>query len=137
MGTVYETMNDDIKAFGVYRVWYNCLLKAPEIVDIHSYNHDTHHLHHYIKAQSYKNDVDWYKKHNIKQKLILLPAEMHEKLENPIYALDDKSFFRKYKIEKKRLLFSRKRWIEDEIRGLNGRGFNNWFSTQKMDGRSD
>lgn len=114
MGTVYKTMNDDIKAFEVFGIKGGRLVRLPEIVDIHSYNHQYMQLHHFIKAQSYKRNEKWYKENGIRQKLILMPAIMHEQLESPIFGLTDKDFFNKYRIERKKLLFNKKEWIREQ-----------------------
>lgn len=114
MGTVYKTMNDDIKAFEVFGIKGGQLVRLPEIIDIYSYNHQYMQLHHFIKAQSYKRNEKWYKKNGIRQKLILMPAIMHEHLESPIFGLTDKDFFNKYRIERKKLLFNKKEWIREQ-----------------------
>lgn len=117
--TVYKDMNADIKAFKVYGVQYNRLIRLPEIVDIHSYNHQSFQLHHYIKAQDYKRNMKWYIENRIEEKLILMPTLMHEHLESPIYGLSDEAFYRKYRIEKEKLLFNKKKWIDKQVKGEN------------------
>ena len=119
MTTVYEDMNADIKAFKVYEVRYNYIKSRPDIVDIHSYNHQVFQLHHYIKAQDYKRNMDWYIKNGIEEKLILMPTIMHEHLESPIYGLPDEKFYFKYRISKEKLLFDKKKWIEKQVKGEN------------------
>ncbi len=114
MTTVYKDMNADIKAFKVYKISAGKLELAPEITDIHSYNHQCMQLHHYIKAQSYKNRPEWYEQNDLKEKLILMPTIMHEHLESPIYGLSDEAFYKKYKIQKKVLLFNKRKWLETE-----------------------
>lgn len=124
MGTVYKDMNADIKAFKVFGIKGNRLVELPEIVDIHSYNHQYMQLHHFIKAQSYKRNEEWYKENGIQQKLILLPALIHEHLESPIFGLTDKEFFNKYRIERKKLLFNKKEWIREQTeRRMNNENF--------------
>ena len=115
MGTVFKDMNADIKAFKVFGIKNYQLVELPEIVDIHSYNHQYMQLHHFIKAQSYKRNKEWYEENGVQQKLILMPAIMHEHLENPIFSLSDKDFFNKYKIERKKLLFNKKQWIKEQV----------------------
>lgn len=115
MVTVYKNMNADIKAFNVYGIQYNRLIRLPEIVDIHSYNHQYLHLHHYIKAQDYKRNAQWYIDNYIEEKLILIPTLMHEHLESPIYGLSDEAFYRKYKISKDLLLFNKKKWLQKQV----------------------
>ena len=115
MGTVYKNMNEDIKAFKVYGIRQNRLVLLPEIVDIHSYNHELCQLHHYIKAQEYKRNKNWFIQNNIEEKLILMPTIMHEHLESPIYGLTDEQFYRKYRIEREILLFNKKHWIRKQV----------------------
>lgn len=119
MGTVFNSMNEDIKAFKVYRVGYNRLILLPELTDVTCYNHYSMQLHHYIKAQDYKRNMKWYKENGIEEKLILMPSIMHEHLESPIYGLPDDVFYRKYKISKDLLLFNKKKWIKEEIERSN------------------
>ena len=115
MGTVFKNMNEDIKAFKVYGIKQNRLVLLPEIVDIHSYNHELCQLHHYIKAQDYKRNKNWFLENNIEEKLILMPTIMHEHLESPIYGLTDEQFYRKYRIEREILLFNKKHWIRKQV----------------------
>lgn len=115
MGTVFKDMNADIKAFKVYGVQYNRLIELPDIVDIHSYNHQSMQLHHYIKAQDYKRNKKWYDENGLEEKLILMPIIMHEHLESPIYGLSDELFYRKYRIEREKLLFNKKQWVKKQV----------------------
>ena len=119
MGTVYKDMNKDIEAFLTFRIYQNRLIPVPDIVNVHCYNHNIFHLHHYIKAQSYKNRMQWYKDNGIMEKLILMPKEMHEHLESPIYGLSDELFYKKYKIRKDLLLFDKKKWLDEQVRKEN------------------
>lgn len=119
MTTVYKDMNEDIKAFMVFKVVGRKLLPAPEITDIYSYDHFLCQLHHYVKAQSYKSRPQWYIDNGINQKLILMPSLMHEHLESPVYGLDDESFLKRWGIQKDLLLFNKKRWIEQQVKGEN------------------
>lgn len=116
MVTVYEDMNADIKAFKVYRVGYNRLIRLHNIKDINSYNHQVFQLHHFIKAQEYKRNMKWYIDNLIEEKLILMPIIMHEHLESPIYGLSDADFYRKYKISKNLLLFSKEKWLVENVK---------------------
>ena len=115
MGTVNKTMNEDIQEFGVVEVYYNRLRPRPDIQSIYDYNHFWYNLHHYIKAQDYKRNREWYECNGIKQVLILMRRQMHEHLENPIYELPEDVFFKKYHISKDKLLFNKKKWIEKEV----------------------
>ena len=115
MSTVNKTMNEDIQEFGVVEVYFNRLRPRPDIQSIYDYDHFWYNLHHYIKAQDYKRNREWYQRNGIKQKLILMSREMHVHLENPIYNLTDEKFFRRYHISKDDLLFNKKKWIEKEV----------------------
>ena len=117
MGTVYGSMDKDIEAFMVFKVVGRQLLPAPEIVNICCYDHFWYQLHHYIKAQQYKSRMDWFIDNGINQKLILMPAIMHEQLESPIYGLSDKDFYRRWGIKKELLLFDKKKWIAEQLKG--------------------
>lgn len=119
MTTVYRNMDADIQAFMVFKVIGRRLLPAPEIVDVCSYDHFWYQLHHYIKAQSYKSRMQWYIDNGIEQKLILMPTIMHEHLESPVYGLSDEDFYRRYGIKKDLLLFNKKKWIEEQVKGEN------------------
>lgn len=112
---VNRSMNEDIKEFGVWKLYYNRIIPAPEILSIQDYNHYMFDLHHYIKAQNYKNNREWYEHNDIKEKLILLPKIIHQHLENPIYMLDEMQFFQKYHISKDLLLFNKRKWILNNI----------------------
>ena len=115
MGTVNKSMNEDIQEFGVIEVYFNRLRPRPDIQSIYDYDHFWYNLHHYIKAQDYKRNREWYERNGIKQVLILMRRQMHEHLENPIYELPEDVFFKKYHISKEKLLFNKKKWIEKEV----------------------
>ena len=116
LGTVNKTMNEDIQEFGVVEVYFNRLRPRPDIQSIYDYGHFWYNLHHYIKAQDYKRNREWYQRNGIKQVLILMRRQMHEHLENPIYELPEDVFFKKYHISKDKLLFNKKKWIEKEVK---------------------
>lgn len=111
-----KNLNKDIAEFGVYIIQNSKLLFCPNIKTKNDYIHGLYDLHHFIKDQEYQRNKDWYIKNSIKQKLILLPRQMHIHLENPIYALSKKQFFEKYKIKKEELLFNKKDWIDFQVR---------------------
>ena len=112
-------MNTDIKNFKVFKILNGKLVAAPEITDIHSYNHYYFHLHHFVKAQEYKRNMQWYIDNRIEEKLIQIPVLMHEHLESPIYGLSEEAFYRKYGIRKELLLFNRKKWIAEQVERRN------------------
>lgn len=119
MVTVYGSMDEDIRAFGAYRLIGRRLIPAPDITDITCYDHFHFHLHHYIKAQSYKYRKSWYVENGIEQKLILMPSLMHEHLESPVYGLSENDFYRRWGVSKQFLLFDKRKWIEDQVKGEN------------------
>ena len=65
---VNNTLDEDIKEFGVYKIYKNKLVPAPEIQSIHDYTHGVMDIHHFIKARNYKNNREWYEKNGIKLK---------------------------------------------------------------------
>lgn len=117
MVTVNKTLNEDIKEFKVYKIENNRLVPAPEIETKDDYTHWLMDLHHYIKANSFKHNRKWYEENGIKQKLILMTRAMHVHLENPIYNLTEDKFYKLYHIHKDELLFNKKKWIEQQIKG--------------------
>jgi hypothetical protein len=106
------SMNADIKEFGVHVVTpAGRIFKTDKIQSVNDYNHYSHHIHHYIKQQQYNRDKKWFIEKGIQQKLFLIPAIMHQHLEDPIYRLSEKDFLKKYKVSRQRLLFN-KSWSE-------------------------
>lgn len=111
------SMDADIKEFGVIELYYNVLRPRSDIQSIHDYDHYSKDLHHYIKAQDYKRNREWYEFHGIREKLILLPKIIHQHLEYPDYMLDDDAFYKKYHIKKDLLLFNKRKWITQQLKG--------------------
>ena len=114
---VNKSMNEDIKEFGVWELYYNRLRPRPDVQSIHDYNHYVFDLHHYIKAQDYKRNRDWYEANGLMEKLILLPKIIHQHLEYPDYMMDDIDFFAKYHIRKDLLLFDKRKWLLEQVEG--------------------
>ena len=114
MGTVYEDMDADIRAFDVYELQITKLVKVDWVENTKSYDHTVYHLHHYIKAQQYKHNMAWFKKRGIKEKLILLPPKIHYHLEDPIGGLSELDFLLTYKIPKRLLLFNKSAYEAEE-----------------------
>lgn len=103
------TMNDDIKKYPIYVLNGGELRLTKSIKSTADYNHSTFHLHHFIPKGSYKRNKQWYDKHEIKQKLILLPIQMHEQVHNQaVKNLEDDDFYGWYKIDRWDLIFNRK-----------------------------
>lgn len=113
---IIKNLNKDIKEFGVYIIKNGYLVLCNEIQSKSDYQHGFYDLHHFIKDSEYQRNKQWYIKHNIKQKLILMSRKMHTHLENPIYMLSDEQFLQRYHIDKSILLFNKKKWIEEQIR---------------------
>ena len=108
---VNKSMNEDIKEFGVWELFYNIIRPRPDIQNIQDYNHSCFDLHHYIKAQDYKRNREWYDINGIKEKLILLPKKIHQHLEYPDYMMTDIEFYKTYHISKEKLLFNKRKWL--------------------------
>ena len=108
---INKSMNEDIKEFGVWELYYNRLRPRPDIQSIYDYNHYCFDLHHYIKAQQYKRNREWFEIRGIKEKLILLPKIIHQHLEYPDFMMDDENFYRVYRIKKEMLLFDKRKWL--------------------------
>lgn len=108
---VNKSMNEDIKEFGVWELYYNTLRPRPDIQSIHDYSHYRFDLHHFIKAQDYKRNREWYELNGIHEKLILLPKIIHQHVEYPDYMMDDIEFYRVYHIKKDLLLFNKRKWL--------------------------
>lgn len=117
MGNAIEKdMNRDIAEFGVQKVFGHRLVPCPEIKSTKDYNHGFINVHHYIKDTHFKTNREWYEARGIKQKLIAMTNIMHTHLESPIYGLSDGDFLRVYRIPKSVLLFSKRRYIDEEAR---------------------
>ena len=102
-------MNEDIAKYGVYGLTHRGELVRVPIYSTDDYNHYSHQLHHFIKQQDYKRNREWFDERGIKQKLILLPVQMHEEvhyqgIKNPT----NKEFKEKYKISRYDLVFNRR-----------------------------
>lgn len=95
-------MNDDIRKYPIYGLSSQGLVPI-EILSTDDYNHNTHHMHHYIKQQDYRRNKKWYDERGINQKLILLPVQCHNDLHNCV-----RNFKEKYGIERSELLYGAK-----------------------------
>lgn len=105
------SMDADIKEFGVCELYYNKLRPRPDIKSIHDYDHSVYDLHHFVKAQDYKRNREWYEINGIDEILILLHKKIHQHLEFPDYMMDDVTFFKTYHISKDLLLFNKRKWL--------------------------
>lgn len=103
-------MNKDIQEFDIYVLTRSGKLKQIFwIKSTSDYNHYLFNLHHFIEKQHYRDNEQWYKEREIKQKLILLPVFIHEQVHGiAIKNLSDEQFKSRYKISRWDLLFNRK-----------------------------
>lgn len=62
--------------------------------------------HHFVPKSQEKTNPKFYERVENLQKLILMPAKMHYDL----HAMGEDTFFKRYGIEKHKLLFNRKLW---------------------------
>lgn len=97
----YPPLNEQIKEFGIYRLYGRTGKLIPEhfITCKEDYNHDFYNLHHYIKEQQYYRYPE---KYAGKQKLILLPVKLHEDLHS---AMSEERFFSRYGVSKDLLIW--------------------------------
>lgn len=104
------TMNEDIAKYGVYSLTHNGEIIPSGIKSTADYNHQTHHIHHYIRQGAYAGNKDWYDRRGIKQKLILLPVWLHHIVHNdPAGAsVSDEEFEKRFKISRWDLVFNRR-----------------------------
>ncbi len=65
-------------------------------------------IHHFVRQTIRKNSLDFYKRIESLQKLILMPAQMNYDLE----IMGEDKFYLKYGVNKNDLVFSRKKWRE-------------------------
>lgn len=102
-----RNMNEEIKKYPIYRVRYGIIERYRYIERVSDYDHSKVHLHHYIK--DYERNKNWYDNHDIKQKLFLLPIEMHEQVHlRGIKTLTDEEFEYHYGISRWELIFNKK-----------------------------
>ena len=62
---------------------------------------------------------DWFLDLPDKQKLFYIRRIMHIHLESPMYELPEEKFWDIYGIQKSRLLFNKKKWIDEQVRKEN------------------
>lgn len=104
------SMNEDIKEFDIFLLTKTGrLVKIDWIKSTDDYNHYIFNLHHFIPRQDYNNNRQWYKDRKIKQKLILMPINIHEAIHNiGIKNLSDEEFKTRFKISRRDLIFNKK-----------------------------
>ena len=72
--------------------------------------------HHYIKQQHYKKNKKWFDDNGIKQKVMWLRGDIHSSLHS---AMNDKRFFEKYGVERDKLLFNKREYLERTVHERN------------------
>lgn len=97
-------IKEDIAKYPVF-VWEQNRLKTIPNLKHWECNYQ---LHHFIKQNVRKTNIEFYKRIEHLQKLILMPADMHY----DIHAMGEDTFFKRYGVNKDDLLFSRKKWRE-------------------------
>jgi hypothetical protein len=95
----YPSLDEQIREFGVVQFcgWY--FIPCHRVQSRTDYNHDYEVIHHFIKEQEYYRHPERYKG---QQKLILMPHSLHNDIHS---SMSDERFFKKWKIEKSKLLY--------------------------------
>ena len=96
------TMTEDLKRFPVFELVGSKLIPADYIKSVNDYSHNVFNLHHFIKNSTLRKHPELIEK----QRLILMYSYIHDDLHG---GMEDERFFRIYKIEKKELLYQRKK----------------------------
>ena len=110
MGKLKKDMKKEIELYKdeIYLLNTSGKLIKIDISSLDDYNHAECELHHFIPYGSYSKNSEWYKDRGIKQKLILVSKVCHEHIEDRgIKVLTDEEFYKRYKIERSKLLFRR------------------------------
>lgn len=100
------TMNEDIAKYPVFILHNKELIPANWITSTANYNHYVFNLHHFVRRTLRKTNPKFYERVEYLQKLILMPKQMNNDLEN----MGADKFFEAHKIEKHKLVFERKLW---------------------------
>ena len=100
------TMNEDIEKYPIFMIYNREIIPIDWIKSTSNYNHYVYQLNHFIRKSVRKNTPDFYSRVEHLQKLILMPAQMNYDLET----MGEDTFFKRYGIEKHKLLFNRKLW---------------------------
>lgn len=98
------SIKDDLKQYPCYLFRHRKLIKLKEPPTTW-YGFQ---IHHFIRQSIRKNSLDFYKRVEHLQKLILMPAQMNYDLET----MGEDKFFKVYGVNKNDLVFSRKKWRE-------------------------
>ena len=103
------TMNEDIAKYPVFMVHNRELVPAQWIQSTANYNHYVYQLNHFVRKSIRKNSPEFYERVEHLQKLILMPSQMNYDLET----MGDDVFYKKWGMDKNRLVFNRKLWREN------------------------
>ncbi len=103
------TMNEDIAKYPVFMVHNRELVPAQWIQSTANYNHYVYQLNHFVRKSIRKNSPEFYERVEHLQKLILMPSQMNYDLET----MGDDAFYKKWGMDKNRLVFNRKLWREN------------------------
>lgn len=95
-------IKDDLSKYPCYLYQLGTIRPIPELT---AWSQDIQ-CHHFIKQNVRKTNPKFYERVEHLQKLILMPAKMHYDL----HAMGEDTFFKRYGIEKHKLLFNRKLW---------------------------
>ena len=84
------------------------MMKADWITSIKSYNHYVYELHHFVPKRIRKNNLEFYKRVEYLQRLILMPKDMNRDLES----CGEKTIFKNWGVYKYNFIFNRYKWRE-------------------------
>ena len=96
------TIKDDLVKYPCFLYQMGTIRPIPEPT---AWSNDLQ-CHHFIKQNVRKTDPKFYERVEYLQKLIFMPAKVHYNL----HAMGEDTFFKRYGIEKHKLLFNRKLW---------------------------
>ena len=96
------TIKEDLKKYPCFLYQLGTIRPIPEPT---AWSPDIQ-CHHFIKQNVRKTTPKFYERVEHLQKLILMPSKMHYDL----HAMGEDTFFKRYGIEKHKLLFNRKLW---------------------------
>lgn len=102
------SMNDDLAQYPVFLVYNKEIMPADYIKTTNDYNHYVYEANHFVRQSVRKNSLDFYKRVEHLQKMIIMPKEMNKDLET----MGADGFFKKWGMNKDDLVFSRLKWRE-------------------------
>ena len=98
------TIKDDLSKYPRFLYQLGTIRPIPEPT---AWSNDIQ-CHHFLPQNVRKTNPKFYERVEHLQKLILMPSKMHYDL----HAMGEDTFFKRYGIEKHKLLFNRKKWRE-------------------------